>query len=156
MKHNVVYHVVRLPILLVAVFSGLMVYIGSLTKVFQFDFEGQTALSVLLFAIGFLLLLIAGVLFRKSNTTVNPLTPEKTTTLVTAGLYRFSRNPMYVGFLLWLLAVFVFVGSGVNSVFLVLFIWAANRFYIVPEELVLETLFGEAYLKYKQYVRRWI
>jgi len=106
MKYN---QMLRLPILSVALFSGLMFYLGSQTEIVEF--EGQTALSVLLFTAGLVLIAMAGRLFRKASTTVNPLTPEKTSKLVTSGLYRFSRNPMYVGFWLWLLAVFVLVGA---------------------------------------------
>lgn len=153
MKYN---KVLRLPVLSVALFSGLMFYLDYQTEGFEFEFAGQTVLSALLFTAGLVLIAMAGRLFRKVSTTVNPLTPEKTSKLVTSGLYRFSRNPMYVGFLLWLLAVFVWVGSGANAIFIVLFIWIANRFYIAPEERALGALFGERYLAYKQNVRRWI
>ncbi len=155
-KYNRIARLLKLPILSVAVLSGFMFYLGSMVDVFQFDFEGQTVLSALLFTAGLVLIAMAGKLFRKVNTTVNPLTPEKTSQLVTSGLYRFSRNPMYVGFWLWLLAIFVLVGNGVNAIFMVLFVWIANWFYIAPEERALEMLFGANYLAYKQKVRRWV
>lgn len=100
---------------------------------------------------------IAGAIaFRKAKTTVNPLSPEKASTLVTSGVYRVTRNPMYVALLLALVAWAVFLSSPVALAGPVGFIAYVNRFQIEPEERALSTLFGNMYAKYSSSVRRWL
>lgn len=100
---------------------------------------------------------LAGVIsFRRANTTVNPLKPETTSSLVTAGIYHYTRNPMYVGLLLALLAWAVFLSSAWAFAGPVAFVLYLNRFQIVPEEKVLAGMFGAAYSKYQARVRRWL
>jgi len=94
--------------------------------------------------------------FRRSKTTVNPLKPQSASSLVTSGIYRVSRNPMYVGLVLFLCAWAVWLGSWVP--FLGPFAFAAyiGRFQIAPEEKALHALFGDAYRAYQVKVRRWL
>ena len=100
---------------------------------------------------------IAGILsFRRARTTVNPLRPANTTALVSTGVYRITRNPMYVGMLFILIAWAVFLSSAWTLLGPLAFVLYMNRFQIGPEEKVLEGLFGEAYDKYKRNVRRWL
>jgi protein-S-isoprenylcysteine O-methyltransferase Ste14 len=76
--------------------------------------------------------------------------------LVTSGPFRFSRNPMYLAMLTWLLGLAILLGSLVAFVFPVLF-WLLADFFIIPlEERSTERLFGERYLEYKRHVRRWL
>jgi protein-S-isoprenylcysteine O-methyltransferase Ste14 len=93
--------------------------------------------------------------FRQSGTTLNPLEPGKATHLVTDGIFRLSRNPMYLGLSLLLIGWALWLGTAspwlVPPVF-VLFIYRAQ---IVPEERALETLFGARYLEYRHTVARW-
>lgn len=99
----------------------------------------------------------AGLLaFRRAKTTVNPLHPEKASALVTAGVYRFTRNPMYVGLLLVLLAWVALLASLEALVGPVAFVLYLNRFQIGPEERVLATKFGREFEGYKARVRRWL
>ena len=77
-------------------------------------------------------------------------------TLVTTGIYRFTRNPMYVGLFFVLLAWAVFLSSAWALVGPVAFMQYINRFQIVPEERVLATMFGATYAEYKARVRRWL
>lgn len=99
----------------------------------------------------------AGMLaFLRAKTTVNPLHPEKVSALVTAGVYRFTRNPMYVGLLLVLLAWAVGLSSPEALVGPVAFVLYINRFQIGPEERVLTARFGSEYEAYKARVRRWL
>jgi len=100
---------------------------------------------------------IAGVVaFRHARTTLNPLKPEAASSLVTSGVYRFTRNPMYVGLALVLLAWAVFVSSAWAFLGPLAFILYMNRFQILPEERVLSGMFGAAYSTYQTKVRRWL
>ena len=100
---------------------------------------------------------LAGIIgFSRAKTTVSPHKPENTSALVTAGIYRFTRNPMYVGVLLVLAgwAVFLAVPWAIAGP-LVFFLYI-DRFQIAPEERVLSSMFGEEYAKYRATVRRWV
>lgn len=100
---------------------------------------------------------LAGVIqFSMRSTTVNPHRPGNTTTLVTNGVYRFTRNPMYLGLLLLLVAVVLKYGNILGVLIVALFILYMNRFQIIPEEQAMEEKFGEAYQTHKKNVRRWI
>jgi len=99
----------------------------------------------------------AGVLqFRRAGTTKNPLTPEAASALVTGGIYRFTRNPMYLGMALILLAVAVFFSNPLGLAGVALFVVWITVFQIGPEERALEKKFGEAFLRYKERVRPWL
>ncbi len=113
-------------------------------------------LTVSLVTIGCVFCIAGLVSFRLANTTVNPSKPEQATNLVTSGVYRFSRNPMYVGF------VFILLGWGIwlSSLWALLcvagFIAYLTLFQIIPEERALTQLFGEDYIQYKNKVKRWL
>ena len=80
----------------------------------------------------------------------------ETTALVTAGMYRYSRNPMYLGLVLLTLAATMFFGTWLGIVIIVAFIFLLNFLQIIPEEEALLDIFGEEYVEYKKKVRRWI
>jgi len=123
---------------------------------YRFELGSTWLLSVTIFLLGVAVIAISGLQFRKASTTVNPLTPEKSSALVVTGLYRISRNPMYIGFFLFLLSICIYLANIVTLVFLPLFVLVINRFQIQPEEKVLETIFGDEYRQYSNRVRRWI
>jgi len=148
--------ITKLPILLVALFVSLMFSIDAGNMVDSYHFQYQSHISLLLFFAGMLVLLVSGYSFKKANTTVNPMTPEKSTQLVTAGVYRYSRNPMYVVFLMWLVAAALFIGNPLSFLLLPVFIIMVNRLYIYPEEQALEKLFDDEFRGYKGEVRRWL
>jgi protein-S-isoprenylcysteine O-methyltransferase Ste14 len=100
---------------------------------------------------------IGGVVsFRRAGTTVNPLDPDLTTSLVTSGIYRYSRNPMYVGIQCCLLAFGFFLSSPPAIFASAVFVLYINRFQIRPEEDLLAEKFGEQYRDYRSIVRRWL
>lgn len=114
-----------------------------------------TATAVMaLIGIGFS---IAGVTaFRRARTTVNPTTPERASSLVSSGVFRITRNPMYVG-LAWILGAWaVFLSSAWALLGLVAFVFYMDRFQIAPEERALTKLFGNEYTSYQARVRRWL
>ena len=92
--------------------------------------------------------------FRRAGTPVLPF--ERSTALVTTGLYRFTRNPMYLGMLLILAGVALLFGSVSTLLPIPVFAWAIQRNFIVGEERFLEEIFGAQYLDYKRQVRRWL
>jgi protein-S-isoprenylcysteine O-methyltransferase Ste14 len=100
---------------------------------------------------------LAGVIsFRRAKTTVNPMKPETATSLVSTGIYRVTRNPMYVGLLLVLIAWAAYLTSAWALLGPLGFVLYISRFQIAPEERVLSTLFGAEYTAYQSKVRRWL
>lgn len=96
------------------------------------------------------------VAFVRRHTTINPLSPRKSTALVTSGVYRWTRNPMYLGLACLLTAWAIWLGAWFPFAGPVLFVLYITRFQIQPEERVLSQLFGSAYTDYTRRVRRWI
>ncbi|HET8706603.1 MAG TPA: isoprenylcysteine carboxylmethyltransferase family protein [Pseudomonadales bacterium] len=100
---------------------------------------------------------LAGVLaFKKAKTTVNPLKPETATSMVTSGVYQITRNPMYVGFTLFLMAWAIYLASFLSLLGVMGFVLYINRFQIIPEERAMRKVFGDAFLEYSKQVRRWL
>ena len=100
---------------------------------------------------------IAGVIsFRRARTTINPMKPETTSSLVCSGIYGVTRNPMYVGVLFVLVAWAVFLSSAWALLGPLVFVLYMNRLQIAPEERVLSDMFGTDYAAYKSRVRRWL
>ena len=86
---------------------------------------------------------------------MHPRAPERSSRLVTGGVYRFSRNPMYLALALFLLAWALWLGNGAALVWPALFAAYLTRFQIVPEERALAAKFGQEYAQYCRRVRRW-
>jgi protein-S-isoprenylcysteine O-methyltransferase Ste14 len=100
---------------------------------------------------------LGGVLsFVRAKTTVNPLKPESSAALVSTGVYSFTRNPMYLGMALVLLAWAAYLYSIWALAGPALFAGYITRFQIVPEERALGGLFGDRFASYKKRVRRWL
>lgn len=139
-------------VLAAAAMGGLAAFTGAA----RISFPGQLlAASVLLLTAG--LVGLASVrTFARHDTTVNPLRPERASRLVAAGIYRYSRNPMYLSLLLALAAWATWLGSLAAAVIVPGFVWAMNRWQIRPEERALAALFGAEYEAYRRSVRRWI
>jgi protein-S-isoprenylcysteine O-methyltransferase Ste14 len=94
--------------------------------------------------------------FKKAATTVNPLRPEKASSLVSSGIYRVSRNPMYAGLALFLTAWAVYLSSAWAYLGVIGFVLYINRFQIAPEERALLKIFRSEYEHYQAKVRRWL
>ncbi|MES9926257.1 MAG: isoprenylcysteine carboxylmethyltransferase family protein [Candidatus Thiodiazotropha endolucinida] len=110
-------------------------------------------------ASGFLGVVISllGVLeFRKAKTTSDPRVPQQTTSFVKSGIYRLSRNPMYLGFLLILFGWAVYLSQVLSLLLVIAFVLYMNRFQIALEERFMLEKFGDEYVSYKSKVRRWI
>lgn len=116
----------------------------------------STAGAVAIALVGGAFSLAGAIAFRLAKTTVNPLKPESASSLVTGGVYRISRNPMYVGLALALVGWAVFLVDPWSLFGPVAFVAYITRFQIKPEERALLSLFGEQYANYMAGVRRWL
>ena len=92
--------------------------------------------------------------FRKARTTLDP--HGSTKQLVTSGIYRFTRNPIYLGFLLMIIGFPLNAGFYSGIVVAPFFTLAMNRLVIEKEETYLEKKFKDVYASYKSSVRRWL
>lgn len=144
------------PLALVILAGGCMWLITRAVPAFGLVSPAHVAPAVGVVIIG---LVIAGtgiVSFRMAKTTVNPMKPESSSTLVVTGIYRMTRNPMYLGFLSILFGWGIFLSNILALLILPSFVLYMNRFQIEPEERALTNLFGRAFVTYRDRVRRWI
>ena len=145
----------RIPPPLIAMLCVLIIFLSkSIFPSFVFSYKLQ--LGIFVITIGFLLLIISIKSFIDNKTTINPLNLKKSTYLVTSGVFRFSRNPMYLGMLLFLLGTAIILNIIGGLIISILFIFYMNFFQIIPEEKALENLFVKNYRNYRKTVRRWI
>ena len=145
----------KIPPPLVTLVFGLSIYFsrGMFPAVeAQYSFY----LGAFLLLLGFFILISAVRLFKKDKTTVNPLSPEQATKLVTDGIFKHSRNPMYLGmaFVLGSMAVFFNVIGGI--ILIALFCVYITKFQIIPEERAMRELFSQEFDRYVKETRRWI
>lgn len=144
------------PLLLMLAFAGAMYGVATLGLA-HFD-SGNYGVTVaaLLFCIGLVFCALAIIAFRRVDTTVNPTSPSSSSALVTSGIFRISRNPMYVAFLLFLLAWGLYLADALAIALALLFQRYLTAFQIKPEERALRRLFGDEYDAYLSRVRRWL
>ena len=145
----------KIPPPIVTLFFGLCIY-SSQEHFPEYNLKFLTIVSYISYFAGLSILVLAVSLFKKQNTTVNPIKIENASFLVTSGIFEYSRNPMYLGMVLILLGLaFMFNLIG-GTLFTLLFTIYITKFQIRPEEEVMERLFREDFLRYKQNVRMWL
>jgi protein-S-isoprenylcysteine O-methyltransferase Ste14 len=145
----------KIPPPIVTLFFGICIYF-SRDYFFSYEYKFLDILSYTFFLIGLWILISAVNSFKKQSTTVNPIKIENASSLVTSGVFEYSRNPMYLGMALILLGLaFMFNVIG-GIIFTILFTIFITKFQIRPEEEVMQRLFGEDFLKYKKNVRMWV
>mgnify|MGYP001290029523 CR=1 FL=1 len=116
----------------------------------------QTLISIFILSVGILILINPVLKFKKSKTTINPIKFKKVNKLVTSGIYKYTRNPMYLGLLMIVISSSIFY-LNIYSILTPLFFYLwINRFQIKREEIFLTEKFGKEYLSYKNKTRRWI
>lgn len=143
------------PVAVVAIFATAMAAVAYIVPA-ALPVPGRLAVAVVLALAGALIALAGVVAFRRHETTVNPLTPELSSSLVDTGIYRLSRNPMYLGFLLALLGWCAWLANWAAALLLPAFVAYMNRFQIQPEERALAQRFGPQFMAYSRSVRRWL
>ena len=147
----------RIPPLLLVLLSALaMAACAGLLGEYSLHFAGQGKLAGLVMLLGISVMLAAAIQFRRARTTVDPRSPEAASALVTGGVFRFSRNPMYLGMALLLLGWGLFLGNLPGLLLVAGFVIWINRFQIAPEERALAARFGPAFARYCGETRRWI
>lgn len=147
----------RIPPPLVALLVGAaMAALAEVGPVFTLPVLARVAVCGALIVAAAALEIGGLIAFRAQRTTVNPMRPERASTLVTGGVYRITRNPMYLGLALLLLAWAVYLGAALAFAGVPVFMAYITRFQIAPEERALQARFGEAFTHYATQVRRWL
>ena len=144
------------PLAIVLVLAGAMWFAARQLPSLAVTLPWRHGLAITISCVGILFLLAGIYAFQKAKTTLNPTTPNATSSIVASGVYRVSRNPMYVGFLLALTGWATFLSHPLPFLLLPVFVAYMNRFQISPEERALSAKFGDEYDTYKQGVRRWL
>ena len=122
----------------------------------NFSLNGINIFALIFLIIAVIIIILSMYKFRKIKTTISPLRPNKTSSLVNSGIYAYTRNPMYLGLLLILFSTALFLKNLISFLIIPLFILFITKNQILPEEEALENIFGEEYKNYKKKVRRWI
>lgn len=147
----------KIPPPLVAVITALIMWgVFWVTPVLHTSISIRLSVAIIVGLIGISISVAGASLFRHIKTTANPMKPETASTLVDAGIFTITRNPMYLGVMLVLVAWAVFLSAPWTLIGPLTFIFYINRFQVKPEEKALEALFGAQYVAYKTKVRRWI
>lgn len=145
------------PILVMTVDLAAMALLATATPQFVFAIPAASYIGAAIGVVGVVICVMGVLSFRRARTTVDPYQPKSASALVDGGIYRLSRNPMYLGFLCVVLGYAVhlshLVAMIVGPLLLVVYL---NRFQIAPEEQALGQLFGARYEAYCDTVRRWI
>ena len=147
----------HIPPPVIALALGTAMYFAAdLTPMLGVPMPLRPVISGLLVVAGLSIAVSALAQFRRHRTTVNPLEPARASTLVTGGVFRVSRNPMYVGLLMVLVAWAYWLGNGAALGIALLFVPILNALQIAPEERALAEKFGDDYTEYTEATRRWL
>jgi len=144
------------PVALVVIVAGLMWCAARATAGLNFPSAWNVVVAVGLWLVGATICIFGVASFRRAKTTVNPMKVESISALVVSGIYKYTRNPMYLGFLLILLGWAAFLANLTALVLLPVFVMYMNRFQIGPEERMLGLVFAREYPLYCASVRRWV
>ena len=144
------------PGVVVLLIAALMWLASRTVPDLSFALPARTVVALCLVGLGVTVSGLGVVSFRRADTTVNPLKPGAARALVVSGLYRVTRNPMYLGFLIGLTGWAVSLANALAFLFLPAFVLYLNRFQICPEERALAARFGDEFAAYQAKVRRWL
>jgi len=144
------------PVIVMFLLAWVMWMIASFNTWASLPVPAKEIVALVMGLLGSALIVAGAAEFRSVKTTVNPLTPELATSIVTKGIYRYSRNPMYLGFLIMLGAWGVFLENVVAIALVPIFVGHMNRFQIIPEEKALLAQFGDDYIHYLESTPRWL
>ena len=144
------------PLLVWLVIAGAMLGVAYSAPRLSFTLAGSSVIALALVALGGALAFAGVIAFRDKRTTVNPLTPTASSSVVSSGVYRFSRNPMYLGFLLALAGWAVYLSNAGAALLLPAFVAYMTQHQIKPEERALLAKFGSEFAQYMSQVRLWL
>lgn len=147
----------KLPPALLLVVAALAIRgVAMLTPWAQLEVPGRFWIAIALIAAGIATAALGAIEFRRHRTTVDPVHPDKASALVTSGVFGFSRNPMYLGFLLVLLGGVAWTANAMTLLPVIVFVLYLRRFQILPEERWMQRRFGDAFSDYCRRTRRWV
>lgn len=146
----------KVPPVAVGVLTAVAMAAAARWPQFELVLPWRTPLALAIALAGVAVAAAGVVAFRRRRTTVDPRTPERASAIVEDGVYRISRNPMYVGMFAVLIGWALILSSWAAVAMLPAFVIYMNRFQILPEERALSERFGDAYLDYTRRVRRWL
>jgi protein-S-isoprenylcysteine O-methyltransferase Ste14 len=144
------------PVALVAAFAAVMWGVSVALPQFTVALPGASAVAAAFVGFGVALVIAGVITLKRQRTTINPLWPNTSASLVSTGVYRLSRNPMYLGFLLCLAGLVIYLSNAGSVALLPAFVAYMNTFQIKPEERALHLKFGPAFTEYVARVRRWV
>jgi protein-S-isoprenylcysteine O-methyltransferase Ste14 len=133
-----------------------MWFLRAITPFLSITLIFHLVLGIMIVLLGFSVEVAAILSLSKAKTTADPTHPKNASSLVTTGMYRFTRNPIYLGDFLILIGWAVYLSNLAALVVTPLFILYINRFQIRPEETAMLELFGDQFAEFKSRVRRWI
>lgn len=144
------------PVLVWLVFAGAMSGVTYVAPGFSYKLPARLALALALVVLGGAIAIAGVVVFRSRRTTVNPLSPGASTSVVSSGVYSVSRNPMYLGFVLALAGWALYLSNAAAALLLPAFLAYLTQYQIKPEERALLAKFGPEFAQYMARVRRWL
>jgi protein-S-isoprenylcysteine O-methyltransferase Ste14 len=144
------------PLALLVAFGAVMFGLSLVAPALTLALVQSTVIASALIVVGACVALAGVIAFRANGTTLNPTTPEKSSAVVSSGIYRFTRNPMYLGLALVLGGWATYLSNAASLLVLPAFVAYMNKFQIKPEERVLLAKFGTQFSEYMATVRRWI
>jgi protein-S-isoprenylcysteine O-methyltransferase Ste14 len=144
------------PVALILVCGLVMWVISTACPAVAFPLPGARAVAVAFALVGGGIAVTGVFAFRRHSTTVNPTAPDTTKSIVRDGIYRYTRNPMYLGFALILAGWAIFLANMASLLMLPAFVAYMTQFQIKPEERALLARFGPDYAEYMAKVRRWV
>ena len=137
-------------------FAGIMWLLDRYAPIAHWNTPPWTDIGWGIMVTGFLIDLSSITLFLRRKTSPNPMKPKKASKLVKTGLYRYTRNPMYLGMLILLSGWSIQLGSLSPLVFPPLLLITLTYLQIIPEEIALSEVLGKPYVAYKNSVPRWL
>ena len=144
------------PVLVWLVFAGAVLGMDYFAPLLSCALQASRVIALALVALGAAVAMAGVIAFRNKRTTVNPLKPDASTSVVSTGVYRLSRNPMYLGFLLTLAGWAVYLANAGAALLLPVFVAYMTQYQIKPEERALLAKFGAEFAQYLSGVRRWL
>ena len=146
---------IKIPPPLIVLTLIISIYFSS-KRIDLINIPFQLEISFFILSLGIIIFINPVLKFIKSKTTINPIQFEETNRLVTSGIFKYSRNPMYLGMLMIIISTSIFYLNIYSILTPFLFVFWINKFQIKREEVFLTEKFGKEYLSYKNKTRRWI
>ena len=146
---------IKIPPPLIVLILVISIFFSS-KKIDLIHIPFQLPISIFILSVGILIFINPVLQFIKSKTTINPIKFDEVDKLVTSGIFKYSRNPMYLGMLMIIISTSIFYLNIYSILTPFIFVLWINKFQIKREEVFLTKKFGKEYLSYKNKTRRWV